>query len=410
MSAPIRFIHCADLHLGSRFVGISTEDKELGKRMRSATFNALDEIVNKAMHEAVDFIVFSGDIFDDGNETPYTRQRFADALARAGIPCYIVYGNHDYKRRWEESIPLPPNAYVFGSDVEKMFYPPKSINPQVELVGISYHKKSVYDDLTRDIRGSPDIFSIGVLHCDVDGDDRSPYSPCSSSMMGGHNIDYWALGHKHNAQIISKDPYIVYPGNTQGRNSRETGEKGAFIVTVSGRKVIRMEFFETSQIVWKDVNVQIGTATTVQQLIDDIKGKCKPGSFINVSITGTGKLDSFLRTNAEPRRDGQITSEESFLSMVEAQTECKCASLDIRTSPDIDFRLRSETGDFISAVIDYGLSLQSASREDLVEIICETPAINKSLRQYYESMSSDELRQTVDDAIKLIIAKMREVK
>ena len=63
MSAPIRFIHCADLHLGSRFVGISTEDKELGKRMRSATFNALDEIVNKAMHEAVDFIVFSGDIY-----------------------------------------------------------------------------------------------------------------------------------------------------------------------------------------------------------------------------------------------------------------------------------------------------------------------------------------------------------
>ena len=88
--------------------------------------------------------------------------------------------------------------------------------------------------------------------------------------MGGHNIDYWALGHKHNAQIISKDPYIVYPGNTQGRNSRETGEKGAFIVTVSGRKVLRTEFFETSQIVWKDVNVQIGTSTTVQQLIDDI--------------------------------------------------------------------------------------------------------------------------------------------
>ncbi|MBP5395029.1 MAG: hypothetical protein J6Y18_03880, partial [Candidatus Methanomethylophilaceae archaeon] len=193
-------------------------------------------------------------------------------------------------------------------------------------------------------------------------------------------------------------------------NSRETGEKGAFIVTVSRRKVLRTEFFETSQIVWKDVNVQIGTSTTVQQLIDDIKGKCKPGSFINISITGTGKLDSFLRTNDEPRRDGPTVEDESFLAMVEAQTECKCASLDIRTSPDIDFRARSETGDFISAVIDYGMSLESASREDLVEIICETPAINKSLRQYYDVMSSDELRQTVDDAIKLIIAKMREVK
>ena len=408
MSAPIRFIHCADLHLGSRFVGISTEDKELGKRMRSATYNALDEIVNKAMHEAVDFIVFSGDIFDDGNETPYTRQRFADAVARAGIPCYIVYGNHDYKRRWEESIPLPPNAYVFGSEVEKMFYPPKSLNPLVELVGVSYHKKAVYEDLTKGIKGSPDIFSIGVVHCDVDGDDRSPYSPCSLSMLGGHNIDYWAMGHKHNAQILSKEPYVVYPGNTQGRNARETGEKGAFIITVSDRRIIRTEFFETSQIIWKNVDVQIGKNTTVQQLISDIKEKCRPGSFINVTITGTGKLDTFLRTNAEPKKDGDTRTEESFQAMVEMQTECKCSSLNIRTSPDIDMKLRAETGDFISAVIDYGLNLQSASRQDLIEIICETPAINKSLRQYYESMESDELRETVDDAIKLIIAKMGE--
>ncbi|MBO6083584.1 MAG: DNA repair exonuclease, partial [Candidatus Methanomethylophilaceae archaeon] len=166
MSAPIRFIHCADLHLGSRFVGISTDDAELGKRMRFSTFNALDEIVNKAMHEAVDFIVFSGDIFDESNETPYTRQKFADAVARAGIPCYIAYGNHDYKRRWEDSIPLPPNAYVFGSEPEKMFYPPKAMEPQIELIGISYHKRTVYEDLTRNFKGSSDKFTIGVVHCD----------------------------------------------------------------------------------------------------------------------------------------------------------------------------------------------------------------------------------------------------
>lgn len=406
MSAPIRFIHCADLHLGSRFVGISTEDKELGKKMRSSTFAALDEIVNKAMHEAVDFIIFSGDIFDDSNETPYTRQKFADAVARAGIPCYIVFGNHDYKRRWEDSIPMPPNAYVFGSEPEKTFYPPKSLDAQVELIGVSYHKRAVYEDLTQKLKGSPDKFSIGIVHCDVDGDERSPYSPCRSTEMVGRNIDYWALGHKHNAQIISKDPYIVYPGNTQGRNSRETGEKGAFLVTVSDRKVVRIEFFETSQIIWKDVDVQIGTNTTVQQLIDDIKSKCRPGSFIRVSITGTGRLDAFLRTNDEPTKDGDVRSKESFIAMVEAQTECKCSSVEIHTSPNIDLKKRSESGDFVAAVIDYGFNLESASREELINMICETPAINKTLRQNFEAMSSDELREIVDDAIKMIVAKM----
>ena len=406
MSAPIRFIHCADLHLGSRFVGISTDDKELGKKMRSSTFAALDEIINTAMHEAVDFIIFSGDIFDDSNETPYTRQRFADAVARAGIPCYIIYGNHDYKRRWEDSIPLPPNAYVFGSEPERMSYPPKLLDAQIEIIGVSYHKRQVFDDLTAKMKGSSDKFSIGIVHCDVDGDERSPYSPCRSAEMGGKGIDYWACGHRHTAQIISRDPYIVYPGITQGRNVRETGEKGAFIVTVADKKVVRIEFFETGQIMWKDVDVQIGTGTTVQQLLDDIKSKCRPGSFIRVRITGTGKLDSFLRTNAEPRREGDLRADESFQSMIEAHTECKCASLEIHTSPDIDFRKRAESGDFVSAVIDYGFNLESASREELIGMICETPAINKTLRQNFEAMSSDELREIVDDAVKLIVAKM----
>ena len=406
MSAPIRFIHCADLHLGSRFVGISTEDTELGKKMRSSTFNALDEIISKAMHEAVDFIIFSGDIFDDSNETPYTRQRFADAVARAGIPCYIVYGNHDYKRRWEDSIPLPPNAYVFGAEPERMFYPPKSLDAQIELIGVSYHKRTSFEDLTAGIKGNPDIFSIGIVHCDVDGDERSQYSPCKSSDLASRNIDYWALGHIHKAQIISKDPYIVYPGNTQGRSFRETGDKGAFIITVSDRKVVRTEFFETARIKWKDIDVQIGKSTTVPQLLEDIKSRAAPGSFIRVVITGTGKLDSFLRTNDEPRKDGEIRGrDETFLGMIEAATGCKCSALEIRTSPDIDLRSRAETGDFASAVIDYGFSIQSATREEIIDMICAVPAVG-TLRPYFESMSSDELRDVVEDSMKLILAKL----
>jgi hypothetical protein len=129
-----------------------------------------------------------------------------------------------------------------------------------------------------------------------------------------------------------------------------------------------------------------------------------------VRITGTGKLDSFLRTNSEPKREGDLRADESFISMIEAHTECKCSSLEIHTSPDIDFRKRAESGDFVSAVIDYGFSLESASREELIGMICETPAINKTLRQNFEAMSSDELREIVDDAVKLIVAKMGAAK
>ena len=73
MGASFRFIHCADLHLGSSFTGLSSSDAVLGQRMRDSLFTALDAIVEKAIDEKVDFVIFSGDIFDTSNETPLTR-------------------------------------------------------------------------------------------------------------------------------------------------------------------------------------------------------------------------------------------------------------------------------------------------------------------------------------------------
>ena len=121
MSASFRFIHCADLHLGSTFTGLSSNDAELGKRMRDSLFDALDAIVRKAKEEKVDFVIFSGDIFDDSNETPLTRSRFADALAEIRVPCFISFGNHDFKRRWEQTIPFPKNSFVLTSTSTNLY-------------------------------------------------------------------------------------------------------------------------------------------------------------------------------------------------------------------------------------------------------------------------------------------------
>ena len=86
MGAPLRFIHCADLHLGSRFVGVTSQDEGLGRRLSTATFDALENLVEAANREAVDFVLFSGDVFDSSNETPYARSRFADAVSRINDP------------------------------------------------------------------------------------------------------------------------------------------------------------------------------------------------------------------------------------------------------------------------------------------------------------------------------------
>src|SRR5699024_8353296 len=70
----------------------------------------------------------------------------------------------------------------------------------------------------------------GSLHSNTDHD---VYAPFYLSDLTEKNFDYWALGHIHRREILKENPHIVYPGNTQGRNRKEHGEKGCYHVTLS---------------------------------------------------------------------------------------------------------------------------------------------------------------------------------
>lgn len=395
MAAPIRFIHCADLHLGSRFVGISADDPDLGKRMVASTYQALERIVTKANHEAVDFVIFAGDIFDESNETPYARSYFADALSRINAQCYIAYGNHDYRRKWEDSIPFPPNAHVFGGSVDTFLYPPIITEAEVEIVGISHCKKETYENLTESLRGSNNRFTIGVVHCDVNGDPKGRYSPARLNDLFNKGVNYWALGHVHNAEIMSTEPYVVYPGNTQGRKPSESGPKGAYMVTVVDGKVVKTEFFETMEVLWQDISVTINEDTNLNDMMEQIMGQKVDGALIRVFVSGSGPLNRRLRIDTQ-----------EIKVMIEATTECKCTALNINTLPPFDLRERVSVGDFVSSVIDYGAILSDKTASELVDIICTTHASNIYIRHVFEEMDSEELRQLADDAMKLVVERM----
>ena len=269
MSASFKFIHCADLHLGSSFTGLTSNDAELGERMRRSVFEALDAIISKAKEESVDFVIFSGDIFDSSNETPLTRSRFADALAEIKVPCFISFGNHDYKRRWEKSIPFPKNAFVFPENVVRVKFV-KNKKVAAVISGASFSSKHTSEDLTSGVNPSPDAFNIAVFHCNLDAASQDDvYAPCKLSSLLSKKVDYWALGHIHKREVVNKDPYVVYPGNTQGRNHKESDEKGAYLVTVTDDVVSDLQFFRTGPILWKDVELDITDRTDINEVIVD---------------------------------------------------------------------------------------------------------------------------------------------
>lgn len=65
-----------------------------------------------------------------------------------------------------------------------------------------------------------------MLHTALTGrQGHAAYAPCSLEDLRSKHYDYWALGHVHEHEVVSEDPYVVFPGNTQGRTIREAGPK-----------------------------------------------------------------------------------------------------------------------------------------------------------------------------------------
>ena len=134
------------------------------------------------------------------------------------------------------TIAMPEGVHEFSTRKAETFL---IEDLKVALQGQGFAERQAGDNLAVSYPAAvPGYFNIGVLHTSLSG--RPPhadYAPCSPADLASRGYDYWALGHVHSFEVISDDPPIIYPGNIQGRNIRESGEKGAVLVTVDDGRV-----------------------------------------------------------------------------------------------------------------------------------------------------------------------------
>jgi DNA repair exonuclease SbcCD nuclease subunit len=116
------------------------------------------------------------------------------------------------------------------------------------------------------------LMNIGLLHTNATGSlDHDSYAPCSVNELVAKGYDYWGLGHIHKREVLHEGPYVVYPGNTQGRHVRETGAKGCMVATVADGEVTALEFRSTDVLRWRRETVQLGPEDGVDELVDAAK-------------------------------------------------------------------------------------------------------------------------------------------
>ncbi|MBW1802684.1 MAG: hypothetical protein JRJ85_18360, partial [Deltaproteobacteria bacterium] len=171
--------------------------------------------------------------------------------------------------------------------------------------GISYPGRDERRNLSLLFKRTSPLFHIGLLHANVGTDTgHESYAPCNLNDLLKPEMDYWALGHVHRQSVLSPSfPCIVYPGNTQGRHIRETGEKGCFLVTVSDGKVIDLEFHPTDIFRWMIRELRITDLNSEQDIIHAFENTCDEvvdvaegrHAIIRVIFKGRGPLYHRLR-------------------------------------------------------------------------------------------------------------------
>jgi DNA repair exonuclease SbcCD nuclease subunit len=145
---------------------------------------------------------------------------------------------------------------------------------------------------------SSSLYKIAMLHTNVDGRaDHDNYAPCGKSDLIAAGMNYWALGHIHTRQILHTDPYIVYPGNIQGRSVKETGERGCYIVDVDEFGGTQLHFYELDSIRWYQQVISIEGMEEIQQLITALDSQTVQ---IRLSSQGRASVVRWIITGRSP--------------------------------------------------------------------------------------------------------------
>jgi DNA repair exonuclease SbcCD nuclease subunit len=253
----MKFIHAADIHLDSPLTGLSAYSDAPLQVLRNATRDAFTNLVTEAIERQVDFMVIAGDLYDgtwkDHNTGIYFCREMG-RLKRAGIPVYLLFGNHDAESEMTKKLQWPDNVFTFDSRKPETFL----IEPlKVALHGHSFKDKETTENL---VIGYPaprqEMLNIGVLHTALEGNAAHPtYAPCSLDELHAKGYQYWALGHVHEHRIWHGASTVVFPGNLQGRHIRETGAHGAVLVTADESGVQKVERLFVDVLRWHALEV-----------------------------------------------------------------------------------------------------------------------------------------------------------
>ncbi|MFC5713574.1 exonuclease SbcCD subunit D [Thalassorhabdus alkalitolerans] len=401
----LKFIHAADLHIGSPISAQIHGSDYIKDIIRECIHQSITRMVRDAIDRKVDFVILAGDLFDDENRSVkgqlWLREEFLK-LKEADIKVYIVFGNHDPLDSRFAPVTWPDNVYVFPTASTAMTVE-KDKFPVANLYGCSYPKKAVTENLAASYKKQDEpCFHIGILHGQERSlDSHAPYAPFTVKELSEKGMDYWALGHIHTRQSLH--PSIHYPGNIQGRNKKETGEKGYLYVELKESQDPVVTFCSSAPVQFVNITLSVTDCKSVDELINKFWEKMKMNVLeevkvylVSLCLTGTGALSSHLSEEqvVEEMKDVINTlgeTDKPFIQVIAVENE---------TNLEWDKAALAREGHFLGDVFKAGEVFKNDPEsiwEEWEELFSHPKA-----RKFITKPDRDESREIIEKAEKLL--------
>ncbi len=272
----LKFIHISDSHLGFSDLDITGND---GRNIREEdVYKAFSGAVDIIIKENPDFVLHTGDIFHRSSPTNRAiviAAREIQRIANAGIPFYMIAGNHDYPKS------------VFTSPIHEIYRINDSVN-------IAYSEKlEIFEEDNFILHLLPHVNdeekflqevekikitdktkpNILAMHIAVSSYAMNEYGervfPIEKTPML-KKFDYVALGHWHKFNHLKKYGNVYYAGSTERTSESQTGyDKGIVKVTVSGKTTV--EFIPLKLRRYEKIVVDNCKGKSFNEIISEIK-------------------------------------------------------------------------------------------------------------------------------------------
>ena len=267
----MKIIHFADLHLGVETYGHVNPESGLSSRLEDF-LQALDRLVDCALAEKVDLVLFCGDAYKTREPSQTQQREFARRIKRlseGGIPLFMVTGNHDSPNALGRATATEifdtlavPNVYVASRPGIHIIPTPSG---ELQIAALPWARRSAL--LAREDTKNLDFAQInerlqkvltGVIAQQVEKIDpglptilaahvwvlNAKLSTEKSMSIGQEHMlllssianpifDYIALGHIHRGQSLNEMPPVVYSGSLERLDfGDENDEKGFYLIEI----------------------------------------------------------------------------------------------------------------------------------------------------------------------------------